>query len=189
MRREQQHRSDQQRQDQQRREDQSRQERQRRDDQSKRDEAERRRRSDEQLRLAEEKRHNRAMEASRARDSGTPRVDSQTQRRSATAAPYKEPQSAPRRRGGLTKLVVLIALVWGAIHFWPEVSGVAKDALASAHTRSSKPAVNQPTAQSDPQADTPVARKEAKPVLAVKPAAKKYPRCSATITDQCQQDH
>ena len=175
--------------EQERRDDQRRQDQQRREDQRKRDEAERRRRSDEQARLAEEKRHNRAMEAARARDSAAQRVDPPASRQRAAAPSYSEPLRAPRRRGGFTKLIILIALVWGAIHFWPELSGIARDALASEHTRSSGPAADAATAQSEPQADAPAAPAKAVSVHHAKHPVKRYPRCSATITDQCQQDH
>ena len=188
MRREQQHRQDQQRQDQQRRDDQRRQDQQRREDQYKRDEAERRRRSDDQARLAEEKRHNRAMETARARDSAPQRVDPPASRKQAAATTYSEPVRASRRTGGFTKLIILIALMWGAIHFWPEISGVVKDALASRHAPSSEAAADRAAAQSEPQADVPVAPKEDEPVRNAKPAAEKYPRCSATITDHCRED-
>jgi len=175
--------------EQERRDDRQRQDQQRREDQRKRDEAERRRRSDEQARLAEEKRHNRAMEAARARDSAAPRADPSASRQRSAAPSYNEPLRAPRRKGGFTKLIILIALVWGAIHFWPELSGMARDALASEHTQSSESTADDTTVQSEPQVDARTAPAKAVPVRHAKRPVKRYPRCSATITDQCQQDH
>lgn len=172
--------------EQERRDDQRRQDHQRREDQRRRDDAERRRRSDEQARLAEEKRHNRAMEAS-IRDSSARRTDPPTRKRAA-AASSNEPVRGPRRKGGFFKLIVLVALIWGAIHFWPEISGVAMDALASRHARPSSPAVDHATTPSASQADGPVSRTIAEPAPTPKPAVQRYPRCSASITDHCRQE-
>lgn len=174
--------------EQERRDDQRRQDQQRREDQRKRDETERRRRSDEKARLAEEARHNRAMEAGRARDNDAPLAEAPP-RRSAAPAPYSGPAYAPRRRGGFTKLIVLIALIWGAIHFWPQIAALGRNALKSAPPQLSEPAADHTVVPPKGQAEVSGGPREAGPVRAAKPAARHYPRCSATITDECQSDH
>ena len=161
----------------------------RREDQRKRDEAERRRRSDEKARFEEEKRHNRAIEAGRASNNAPQRVDVPTRRSDITPS-YSGRAKAPRRRGGFLKLIFLIALIWGAVRFWPQILAEGRSALKEfASTKSDEPAADQTTVQPDHQTETSLAPKEVKHVQTTKPIVKKYPRCSATITDQCQSDH
>ncbi len=160
----------------------------RREDQNKRDEAERRRRSDEKLRLDEEKRHNRAMEAGHVSNSAPQRVDAPTRRSEST--PYSGRARAPRRRGGFLKLVLLIALIWGAVHFWPQIMAAGQNASKEfASTKSNETAADQTTIQPEQQTETSLASKKVAHVRTTKIAVKKYPRCSDTITDQCQSDH
>ena len=161
----------------------------RREDQRKRDEAERRRRSDEKERLDEEKRHNRAIETGRASNTAPQYVDTPT-RRSDTTPSYSGRARTPRRRGGFLKLMFLIALIWGAVHFWPQILAEGRSVSENfAPTKSDESAADQTTVQPDQQTETSLAPKEVKHVQNIKHAVKKYPRCSATITDQCQSDH
>lgn len=161
----------------------------RREDQRKREEAERRRRSDEKARFEEEKRHNRAVEAGRASNSAPQRVDVPTRRSNTTPSDIGR-ATAPRRRGGFLKLIFLIALIWGAAHFGPQILAEGRSGLKKfASTKSDEPAADQSVVQPGQQTERSLAHKKVKRVRTIKPTVKKYPRCSATITDQCQSDH
>ena len=168
MRREQERRDDQRRQDQQKADDRRREDQQRFQDQRRREEAERQQRSSERVRLAEEKRHNRAMETAAARQAHRPTSKKRQGQVSRSAAPSARP------RGGMFKWIIVAGAAFALIHFWPDISSIARTAPSPTHREG--PAAADLKGRSGAEAHS------------KKASADEYPPCSATVTDHCKQD-
>lgn len=177
--------------------------RERREDQRRQDERERARKNDEANRQRELKRHNQQIEGAARRQSsegssGTPRQNNPEPHYSDAPSDYQ-----PRaRRGGLLKWIVIAALLFGVVHFWPQLRALGGGTLSalspvdqSEEITSDSVTDDQPKRRTD-HGNAPARPREAarKPIIfapksevvqALPKQSNDYPPCSATVTDHC----